>query len=298
MTRILVTGATGTIGAHVVTRLHGRGATVRAFVRDPDRARKRLGPDVDLAVGDFADPASLRRALHGVDRVFLTAPDGPDHVAHETAVVDAAAAAWVQRIVKLSAVGAYIGSPIMFSDAHARVEAHLRAGPVPCVILNSGFFMSNLFAAADEIARSGQLIAPAGDATIAMIDPRDVAAAAVAALLDDRHEGNAYVLTGPEAITYAAAAARLTAATGREITFVDVPGEAARAAMLDSGAPAWLADTLVVLFAELRRGIAAQTTDAVYRLTGRRPRDFAEFARDHRAIFGGRTDAMAGGAGP
>jgi uncharacterized protein YbjT (DUF2867 family) len=285
--KVLVTGATGNIGAHVVTQLRERGASVRAFVRDPDRAAQRLGPDVELAVGDFADSAMLRRALRGIDHVFLTSADGPDNVAHETAVIDAAAAAWIRRVVKLSAVGAEIDSPIMFSRAHARIEQHLRDSAVPGVILYSNFFMSNLFTSADTIRQSGTIVAPAGDAKIAMIDPRDVAAAAVEALLGDGHDGQAYVITGPRAITYADVAADLSTTLGREITFVSVPDEAARGAMLESGAPAWLADTLVVLFGELRRGLAAQTTDTVQALIGREPRAFAEFAHDHRAIFNG-----------
>jgi uncharacterized protein YbjT (DUF2867 family) len=113
MTKVLVTGGTGTVGAHLVRELCERGAAVRAFVRDPERAAARLGPGVELVAGDFADRASVRRAMQGVDRVFLTSADGPDQVAHETAVVDAAASAWVQRVVKLSFLGAELGSPIM-----------------------------------------------------------------------------------------------------------------------------------------------------------------------------------------
>jgi uncharacterized protein YbjT (DUF2867 family) len=285
--KVLVTGATGNVGGHVVGQLRERGASVRAFVRDPERAAHRLGPDVELAVGDFADAASLRRALHAIDHVFLTSADGPDSVAHETAVIDAAGAAWIQRIVKLSAVGAEIGSPIAFSDAHARIECHLRDGAVPWVILHSSFFMSNLLTSADTIRRDGRIFAPAGDAKIAMIDPRDVAAAAVEALLGDGHEGQSYVLTGPRAVTYADVAADLSAVLGREVVYVNVPDEAARAAMLESGAPDWLADTFGVLFGELRRGIAAQTSDTVRTLTGREPRPFADFARDHRTVFSG-----------
>jgi uncharacterized protein YbjT (DUF2867 family) len=285
MTRVLVTGATGNVGTHVVGELRARGAHVRALVRDPQRAAVRLGGGVELAVGDFADPVSLRRALHGVDRVFLACANGPRQVAYENAVVDAAAGAWVQRIVKLSAVVADAGSPVMFSAAHARIEQHVRECPVPSVVLNSAFFMSNLFTSADTVRLAGQIFAPAGDAKIAMIDPRDVAAAAAVTLLDDGHDGRAYVLTGPAAITYADVAAHLSEATGRRVGFVDVPDEAARAAMREAGAPDWLADTLPVLFGELRRGLAAAPTADVYLLTGREPRGFAEFARDHRATF-------------
>jgi uncharacterized protein YbjT (DUF2867 family) len=87
---------------------------VRAFVRDPQKAREKLGDEVELAVGDFADPQSVRAALDGVDDVVLSCADAPRRVAWETSAIDAAAAAGVRRIVKLSAVGAAPESPVAF----------------------------------------------------------------------------------------------------------------------------------------------------------------------------------------
>jgi uncharacterized protein YbjT (DUF2867 family) len=287
MTKVLVTGASGNVGVHLVRELRERGASVRAFVRDPRRAAERLGDDVELAVGDFEDTMSLRRAAQGVDRVFVTTANGPRHEAQEDAVIDAGVAAWVQRIVKLSALGAEPGSPLMFSDAHGRVERHLRECPVPSVVLQSTFFMSNLFASAGTIRQDGRIFAPVGEAKIAMIDPRDVAAAAAAALLTDGHDGRTYVISGPEAVTYAGVAQDLSVATGRAISFVDVPDEAAHSALVESGAPEWFADSLVLLYGLLRDGLAAHPTDGVRTLTGHRPRTFAEFAGEHRTLFGG-----------
>lgn len=293
MTRILVTGATGNVGAHVVRELRQRRGQVRAFVRDPDRAASRLGPDVELALGDFDDPPSLRRAMHGVDRVFLASANGPRQLAHETAVIDAASAGWVQRVVKLSALGAEIGSPMTFFDVHARAEQQLRSSGVPSVVLRPAFAMSNLFASADSVRAAGQIYAAAADAKIAMIDPRDVAAVAAAALLADSLPAvgcdglRTHVLTGPEPLTYYDVATTLTKELGRDVTFVNVPDEAARAALLDTGAPAWLADSIVTVFGMLRTGLAADPTGSVFALTGRPPRTFAEFAHDHREVFAG-----------
>src|SRR5687767_6955201 len=99
---ILVTGATGNVGSQVVRELRGRDVSVRAFVRSPDKAAEKLGDDVELAVGDFSDSESLRRAMRGVTAVFVTSADGPQKVEHETAVIDAASAADASSIVKLS----------------------------------------------------------------------------------------------------------------------------------------------------------------------------------------------------
>ena len=101
---ILVTGATGNVGSRVVHELRGRGAPVRALVRDAARGADRLGAGVELAVGDFADPASMRRALAGVDAVLLSCGNQPAQAELEAAAIDAADAAGVRRVVKLSTV--------------------------------------------------------------------------------------------------------------------------------------------------------------------------------------------------
>ncbi len=145
--------------------------------------------------------------------------------------------------------------------------------------------MSNLLASAEQVRSQGMLFAPAGGAKVAMIDARDVAAVAAVALTSEGHEGQAYMLTGPEAISFEHVAEALSAVTGRRVVFVDVPDDAARQGMIAAGMPQWLAEQLVVLFEKLRQGAAEQTTDTVLALTGRAPRTFTEFAHDHAALF-------------
>lgn len=282
---ILVTGATGHAGAEVVRALRERGERVRAFVRDPHQAGEKLGDGVELAAGDFADARSVHAALEGVDEVVLSCADDPRRVAWETGAIDAAAAAGVRRIVKLSAVGAAPGSPVAFWDWHDQVERHLTASAVPGVILRSSFYMTNVLAAAGQVAGEGRLYAPAADARIAMIDPRDVGAAAAAVLSGADHDGRTYVLTGPAAITYAQVAAALCAATHRAVEFVDVPDEDATRGLVQAGLPGLVAEHVVKAFAMARQGAAEQVTATVESLTGRPPRDFASFAHDHARLF-------------
>ena len=285
MTKVLVTGATGNVGSQVVRELRGHGASIRALVRDPDRAAEKLGGGVELAAGDFSDSASLRRALEGVEHVFLTSADGPQKVEHETTLIDAATAAGMPLIVKLSTIGAEVGSPLPPFDWHGRIEEHLRRSAVSAVILRSSFYMSNLLASAEAIRHTGKLFAPADEARIAMINPRDVAAVAAVVLTTDGHERQAYELTGPEAITYERIAEELSAATGRPVEFVDVSEEAARQGFVEAGMPAWLVEHLIELFRIIRLGALEWTTDTVRVLTGREPRSFAEFAREHAGLF-------------
>ena len=285
MTKVLVTGATGNVGSRVVKELAGRGVPVRAFVRDPVRAAAALGPEVELAVGDLADPASIQAALEGAERVFLACGNLSPQVAYETNLIDAAARAGVRRLVKLSALGAGIGSPVDFWDWHARIEEHLGASGIPSVVLRPRYYMTNLLAFAGTVRAAGAVFAPAEGVKVPMIDPADVAATAAAVLTTDGHEGRTYELTGPEPVTFHDVAAQLSEATGRPVQFVPVPDAAALDGLRQAGLPDWLAANIVAVFAMLRQDPAAQVTDAVHALTGRQPRHLSELLTGHAALF-------------
>ena len=198
---------------------------------------------MELAVGDFADRGSLDRALRGVDRLFLACGNVPAQVEHECAVIDAAQAAGVGRVVKLSGPRPSLDSPVPFERWHAEIERHLVRSAVPYVLLRPSTYMTNLVMLhADAVRATGRLLAPLGAAEIAFVDPRDVAAAAAATLAGDGHEGAAFALTGPEALTYRRIAQALSAATGRPIEYVDVPEDAARQGMAQAGLPAPMVD--------------------------------------------------------
>ena len=294
---IVVTGATGTAGTEVVRALTAQAGRVRAFARDPGKARRQLGPGVELAIGDFADPGSVRAAVEGAGALFLSCADDPRRAGWEIAAIDAALAAGVRRVVKLSTAAAAPGSPVAFWDWHGQVEHYLRSCGTDWVILRASWYMSNLLVAASGVAAEGRRYAPAGRARIAMIDPRDVGAAAAAVLCSPGHggspghgasaghEGQTYLLTGPRAITYDEVAAGLSAATRSRVEFVDVPGDAAYQAMIGDGMPSFVAEQIIAMFAELRQGVAARVSPAVETLTGSAPRDFASFATDHARLF-------------
>lgn len=283
---IAVTGATGNAGSQVVRALLERDQEVRVLARDAGRARSLFGSDVELAVCDLADGRAVRSALAGAEAVFLSCADDPRRVAWEMDVIDAASALGVGRIVKLSSHVAELGSPVAFWDWHAQVERHLRASGVPAIVLRSAFFMTNVLIAAPQDGGDGKVYAPAGSARIAMIDPRDVGAAAAAVLAETALEGRTYTLTGPEAITYAQATAALSAATGRSLEFAHVPDADALAGMLGAGFPEAVAHEVVKIFALARAGGAEQVTRDVESLTGRPARGFTAFARDHAARLG------------
>jgi uncharacterized protein YbjT (DUF2867 family) len=282
---IAVAGATGTTGRQVVAELLGRGADVRALTRDPEKAKTILGREVQIAAADFERRDTLEVALRGAEVIYLLAADSPRMVQQEGNVMEAAAAAGVRRIVKQSALGADPGSPIHLLCWHAQSERRLRASGLAFTILQPNFYMQNFSDFAPSIVADGRFYAPMKAGRLSMVDGRDVAAVAAAALTEGGHAGATHVITGPQGLSFARAADELTAALGTEIRYLDLPPEDARQGMLDEGMPGWLVDDMIGLFQAFSQDHGAMVTDVVRRVGRREPRTFAEFARENAAAF-------------
>jgi uncharacterized protein YbjT (DUF2867 family) len=291
---IAICGATGLTGSEVVRALLLRGEHVRVVVRDPGKAHRLFGDAVEVVTCDYADPHGMRAALDGASALFLSGGDDRRRVAFECGAIDAAAALGVRRVVKLSSIVAEPGSPVAYWDWHGRIEEHLWRSGVPSVVLRTSFFMSNLLASAGQVAAFGRLLAPAADARIAMIDPRDVGAAAAEVLMGAGEAGSIAVLTGPRAVSYDDVAHALTAATGHVVTYVHVRDDAAFDGLVGAGVPPFAAEQLVAIFGQLRTGIAGQITNTVQALTGRPPRDLAAFLQRNADSFLPGSSRMAG----
>jgi uncharacterized protein YbjT (DUF2867 family) len=151
--------------------------------------------------------------------------------------------------------------------------------------LRPNLYMQGLLGFRALIAGEGRFYAPIGDAKVSVVDVRDIAAVAAAALTRPGHEGKTYDITGPEALTHGEMAARLSEALGKTIAFVDVPEGVMRDALLKFGFPDWQADGLIEDYAHYRRGEASTLSSAVRDVTGRDPRSFGAFARDHKQAF-------------
>lgn len=284
---ILITGATGTVGTQLVAQLVAAGAanSARALVRSREKGAAMEAEGVELAVGDFAQPETLGPALDGVERVFLLSAPNPRQVEWEANLVRAAREAGTRHVVKLSAIGASASAPFSLGRWHGQIEAEVERSGLAYTHLRPNGFMQNTLMYAPGIRAQGAFYAPLGTSRVSYVDARDVARVAAAALTAAGHENQAYTLTGPAALSYDEVAREFTAALGKEVRYVDVPLAAARASMIESGVPDWLADALVELFEFYSEGGAEAVTGDVRRATGVEPIPFAQFAADYKQAF-------------
>jgi uncharacterized protein YbjT (DUF2867 family) len=269
----------------LVEQLRAAGEQVRAVVRSAEKGQAAAALGAQVAVADVKDRSAFGTALEGADALFLNTASLPGFVEAQEAAIDTALSAGVRRIVRLSALGSSLDSPMSFGRGHAELDAYLQAsGAVWTVLAPNGFF-SNFVGMADSI-RQGGIYINGGDGKVSMIDPRDIAAAAVVVLTQPGHDGRTYALTGPEAIGYADAAATLTQVLGHQVSYVPVDDATAHAAMTGMGLPEAQAADIVALGRVYAAGYAAGVSPDVEQLTGAPPRSFATFAADHRAAFG------------
>ena len=282
---ILVLGGTGKVGQEVVRGLIAAQQEVRALVRDPEAARSKLGSSVALVRGDFTHSGSLDEAMHGVERMYLVTPASPALQQVEANVIQAAARARVRHVVKQSNLGSTDEPGVKLQRWHRAGEKLLERSGMAWTFVRPTGFMTNALGWASTIKSQGAVYAPAGEGRLSVVDPRDIAAVAVRALIEPGHEGKAYDLTGPEALTTAEQVATISAVIEKPIKYVDVPPAAARTAMLGMGMPAELADAMLEFMELVRSGKAGMVADSVQRVTGRPARTFEAWARENASYF-------------
>lgn len=291
---ILVTGATGLNGGALVRRLSANSVAVRALVRNAAKAASLAAlPLVEIAEGDMARPETLEGPLRGMERAMLISSSLPDMVEVQSNFIAAAARVGMKHIVKLSGIMPERDSPFRFARMHGEIELRLERSGMDFTHLRAGEFMPSYFRQVPSILAKGALFLPMEDARIASVDVEDIAAIAAIVLTSGGHEGKIYPITGPEALTMAEVAELLSAVTAKPIRYVNIAPEEARRAQLAAGMPPYLADALVELFAERRKGKEALVSPVIATVFGRRATSFAEFALRHAAIFRGEAPVSA-----
>ncbi|SNB63349.1 MULTISPECIES: NAD(P)H-binding protein [unclassified Agrobacterium] len=274
---ILVTGATGKLGQRVVSRLLQSQAEVRVLARRREGALKLWGDRVDISEGNFSDPASLKEAARGIDRVFLLSPIGETLAADQKAVIDSALSAGVSRIVKISGSDWTIKNAArsISGAAHREVEQHLAASGIAHAVLRPNAWMQVALEPVVAALRKGEDVpARFGDAAVSFIDADDIADVAVHSLTSSALVSGTFVLTGSEALT-AMEIARIAA----RILHRPV-GISHHAAPAFSPPISAFEQRAIGEFGELiREGLAASVTDTIHQITGRLPRGIEDYLR-------------------
>jgi uncharacterized protein YbjT (DUF2867 family) len=273
------------IGSLLTGALVARGVVFSVMLRPGDSGDRIAGkPGVTSIEGDFDDPASLRSALEGVDRAFLLTNSTEHTEAQQIAFVEAAQAQRVGHLVKLSQLAADQQSPVRFLRYHAAVEAALTNSTVGWTFVRPNLILQAYLAFAPAIAH-GALPAPIGDAAVSVVDARDIAAVAAAALTEDGHVGKTYTVTGPAAVSHADIATALGNASGRRVRFESIPPKEFIAMVTDAGMPQWQAEGLAEDYAHYDRGEAGAVSPDVERVTGTNARSVHDFANDYADAF-------------
>ncbi|AUX38772.1 hypothetical protein SOCE26_001500 [Sorangium cellulosum] len=254
------------------------------LVRDPARLGDR-GSQVEVVKGDLAKPETLDAAFAGVDRAFVVCASGDlSELAGNAA--GAAKRADVGHIVLLSSATASDTRDYAIARWHRAAEAEIKASGLAWTMLRPGAFASNSLQWVGSIKAQGAVYQPTGDGKRAPIDQRDIAAVAVKALTSPGHEGKSYVLTGPEALSAAEQVAKISAAIGRPLRFVDVPESAAREGMEKAGLPEVFIQAVLEIHALVKAGQDELITSTVEQLLGRKARTYDEWlARYGRAFL-------------
>jgi uncharacterized protein YbjT (DUF2867 family) len=287
--KILVTGASGQSGSAVVREFARRQIPVRALVRNRGKALS-LGSlrNVEIAVGDMLRPDTLADALQGIERVLLISSADSKMLETQCTFIDAAKRYGVQHIVKFSGKESNLGydaKRFRFTRMHEEIEAYLEDSGIPWTHLRPSQFMQVYLREAPSIVNKGSLCLPLENVRMSPVDQKDIAKVAFALLTTDGHQSKAYEMTGPEALSMSDIAERISDAVGKEVVYRNIsPGER-RNALLQAGMPPDLVDALDEQGEERRRCPESLVSLATHEMFGVRPTTFAEFAREHAAVF-------------
>ncbi|MBY8256200.1 SDR family oxidoreductase [Vibrio fluvialis] len=269
MNKVLVLGASGHVGQPLVAELLAKGEQVKAASRSGQAFGAAEG-----VVFDFADPTTFDAAFDGVDRAYVMLPGG---YVESKALLEPVIQTAAERNVKV-VFQSVLGVDADDSIPYRQVEIALENSGVPYVILRPNWFADNFHTYWKAGIDQGVIGVPAGEGKSSFIDVRDIASSAAAALTTNRFDNQAFNLTGPEALSYAQAAQKISEALGKPVAY-----QAMEEGAFCDLVPADYAEFLTSIFYPVREGWTAGVSDAVATLTGKAPRSLDEYIADHLA---------------
>jgi NAD(P)H dehydrogenase (quinone) len=278
---IVITGATGHLGRHVVEQLLARtpATGIAVAVRNVEKAQDFAARGIDVRRADYDQPETLSAAFRGATKVLLiSANEVGKRSAQHRNVIDA---------VKVSGAGLLVYTSILNADRsgiglakeHLATEEMIRASGVPFVFLRNGWYLENYTENLSPALQYGAIAGSAGDGRVAAAARADFAAAAVAVLTEDGHAGKAYELAGDTSFTMSELATEVAAVSGKPVAYTDLPADAYRGVLLGAGLPAPVADMLVDADLGLERGELDSSSSDLRRLIHRPTTPLAEAVR-------------------
>jgi len=276
MNRILVVGASGTVGTELVRELKSLGHQVV-------RATSRKEPEADQIHLDLNHHEGFGEAFQGVDKAFFLSPPGytrQDRLL--IPLIDQAKASGLKKVVLMTAMGANA-----VDTAPMRIaELHLEKSGIPFNIIRPNWFMQNFNTFwIKGILEQNQIFLPVANAKGSFIDARDIAAVAGQLLDSSRFDGQEFDLTGSEAFDHDQVAEVLSTVTTRKITYESITSEAMSQSLRVAGVPSDYADFLIMILGFFKEGYSARVTDSVEKIIGRKPIVFTQYAEDYRGSW-------------
>jgi uncharacterized protein YbjT (DUF2867 family) len=274
--KILVIGASGTVGSEIVNQLKQNGHEVlSATSREPSKPGQ---VQLNLATGE-----GVKAAFSQADRVFLISPPGyADHYAILSPLIQEAKRQGLKKVVLMTAMGANADENSPFR----RAEVELENSGLQYNIVRPNWFLQNFNTFwIQGINEQRKVLLPAGDAKVSFIDSRDISAVVAKLLVDDTFNNQDFDITGPEAIDHSEVAAAISNQIGEKVSYQDIPPADLKAGLLTAGLPEDYVDFLLLIFGFLKEGYNAGTTENVKKILGREPRGVDTYAADYKEAW-------------
>lgn len=288
---ILIMGATGNTGSVIVNQLKDKQADFSVMVTEIEGASILDLDASQIRTGNFNDVSSLISAFKGIQKVYLLTPIHPFAVTWVKNVIQAAKEAGVKHIIKQSGLKASSEASSEVIRNHAYTDSLIKLSGLDYTLIQPNTFFQNFYGNLPSINAEGRFYSSLGESALSLVDINDVAAVAVAALTESGHEGKTHHITGSEALSSSQHANLISAASGIEIVYVDIPEAALVGALKDVGLDRWLSEKLGEMVTWFTQGDYGLITNTIEEVTGRKPRTFSEFAKELSLSIEGTKDA-------
>jgi len=278
--KILVTGATGNIGKEVVNLLKEKDANFVAVAND-----KKID-DVDTVSADYADIASLEKAMEGVKTLFMVLPNHPEMVKWGQNIIEAAKKSGIKHIVRSSGSLADKNSSLLIKQLLGETDQDLIESGIDYTITSPSFFMQNFINFFADDYKNGAIYQPSGNGKVSWTDVKDIAAVNIEILLNpEKFKGQNLIVTGNESFDYSEAVSRMNKILGKESNYVAISDEAATEAMKGLQFPDFVIELMISLNQCIVQGFGEETTDTVEKILGRKPIFFDQFVQDNKNVW-------------